>query len=121
MVQTEFAQILADPLELSRRWSREGRKVIGCLDSYIPEEFIHAAGMIPLRILGSTANVTLADSYLPVFAGKLASYPSFLETVTGNQVICQLLVAFNRKPCLQTGWIYILCIDVLRRNLFGSD
>ena len=72
MVQTEFARILADPLELSRQWSREGRKVIGCLDSYIPEEFIHAAGMIPLRILGSTANVTLADSYLPVFAGKLA-------------------------------------------------
>jgi len=72
LVQTEFARILADPLESSRQWSREGRKVIGCLDSYIPEEFIHAAGMIPLRILGSTANVTLADSYLPVFAGKLA-------------------------------------------------
>ncbi|MBI2988839.1 MAG: hypothetical protein HYY45_18915, partial [Deltaproteobacteria bacterium] len=46
LVQTEFAQILVDPLELSRRWSREGHKVIGCLDSYIPEEFIHAAGMI---------------------------------------------------------------------------
>jgi benzoyl-CoA reductase/2-hydroxyglutaryl-CoA dehydratase subunit BcrC/BadD/HgdB len=72
LVQSEFARILADPLELSRQWSREGRKVIGCLDSYIPEEFIHAAGMIPLRILGSTGNVTLADSYLPVFAGKLA-------------------------------------------------
>ncbi len=72
MVQTEFTQILADPLKLSRQWSREGRKVIGCLDSYIPEEFIHAAGMIPLRVLGSTGDVTLADSYLPVFAGKLA-------------------------------------------------
>ncbi len=72
MAPTEFARILADPLELSRRWSREGRKIIGCLDSYIPEEFIHAAGMIPLRILGSSGNVTLADSYLPVFAGKLA-------------------------------------------------
>ncbi len=72
MVQTEFARILDDPLKLSRQWSREGRKVIGCLDSYIPEEFIHAAGMIPLRILGSTGDVTQADSYLPVFAGKLA-------------------------------------------------
>jgi len=71
LVQSEFTRILADPLELSRQWSRQGRKVIGCLDSYIPEEFIHAAGMSPLRILGSTGNVTLADSYLPVFAGKL--------------------------------------------------
>jgi benzoyl-CoA reductase/2-hydroxyglutaryl-CoA dehydratase subunit BcrC/BadD/HgdB len=70
--QTEFAQILADPLELSRQWTREGRKVVGCLDSYIPEEFIHAAGMISLRLLGNTENIALADSYLPVFAGKLA-------------------------------------------------
>lgn len=72
MAPAEFARILADPLELSRQWSRAGRKVIGCLDSYVPEEFIHAAGMIPLRILGSTGDVTLANSSLPVFAGKLA-------------------------------------------------
>jgi len=72
LAQTELARILADPLELSRQWAREERKVIGCLDSYIPEEFIHAAGMIPLRVLGSAGNVTLADSYLPIFAGKLA-------------------------------------------------
>ncbi|NIM06753.1 MAG: hypothetical protein GTO55_09640, partial [Armatimonadetes bacterium] len=71
MVQTEFAQTLADPLALSRQWSGGGRKIIGCLDSYVPEEFIHAAGMIPVRLLGSTQNVVLADSYLPVFAGKL--------------------------------------------------
>ncbi len=83
MVQAEFARILADPLELSRQWSREGRKVVGCLDSYIPEEFIHAAGMTPLRFLGSTENVVLADSYLPVFAGKLAR--SILEqALQGN-------------------------------------
>ncbi len=84
MVQTEFARILADPLKLSHQWAREGRKVIGCLDSYIPEEFIHAAGMIPLRILGSTGDVTQADSYLPVFAGKLAR--SILEQGLGGDL-----------------------------------
>jgi len=72
LVHAEFARTLADPLESSRQWSREGRKVIGCLDSYIPEEFVHAAGMIPVRLLGSGKNVVLADAYLPVFAGKLA-------------------------------------------------
>jgi benzoyl-CoA reductase/2-hydroxyglutaryl-CoA dehydratase subunit BcrC/BadD/HgdB len=83
MVQNEIARILKDPLDLSREWSRQGHKVIGCLDSYIPEEFIHAAGMIPLRLLGSTENVVLADSYLPVFAGKLAR--SILEqALQGN-------------------------------------
>ena len=84
MVQTEFARVLADPLKLSRQWAREGRKVIGCLDSYIPEEFIHAVGMIPLRILGSTGDVTQADSYLPVFAGKLAR--SILEQGLGGDL-----------------------------------
>jgi benzoyl-CoA reductase subunit C len=84
LVQTEFARILADPLKLSRQWAREGRKVIGCLDSYIPEEFIHAVGMIPLRILGSTGDVTQADSYLPVFAGKLAR--SILEQGLGGDL-----------------------------------
>jgi len=72
LVQAEFARILANPLELSRRRSAEGHQLIGCLDSYVPEEFIRAAGMIPLRVMGSTENVVLADSHLPNFAGKLA-------------------------------------------------
>ena len=72
MAQPDFARILADPLKLSRQWSQEGRGVIGCLDSYIPEEFIHAAGMIPLRLLGSTENVVLADS--PTSPSLLASW-----------------------------------------------
>lgn len=95
MVQAKFARILADPLELSRQWSREGRKVIGCLDSYIPEEFIHAAGMIPLRILGSTGNVTLADSYLPVFAGKLAR--SILEQGLRGDLVHLAAVAVSNS------------------------
>jgi len=72
VVRTELSQVLCNPLEFSRQWSREGRRVIGCLDNYVPEEFIHAAEMIPLRLLGSTEGVTLADTFLPVFAGKLA-------------------------------------------------
>jgi benzoyl-CoA reductase/2-hydroxyglutaryl-CoA dehydratase subunit BcrC/BadD/HgdB len=84
LFQAEFAQTLADPLELSRQWSREGHKVIGCLDSYVPEEFIHAAGMIPVRLLGSTNNIVQADSYLPVFAGKLAR--SILEQGLNGEV-----------------------------------
>jgi len=95
LVQTEFARILADPLELSRQWSREGRKVIACLDSYIPEEFIHAAGMIPLRILGSMGNVTLADSCLPVFAGKLAR--SILEQALQGDLVHLAGVAISNS------------------------
>ena len=70
MVQAEFNQILSDPLETTRRLSHEGHKVIGCLDNYVPEEFIHAMGMVPVRLMGSSESITLADAHLPVFAGQ---------------------------------------------------
>jgi benzoyl-CoA reductase/2-hydroxyglutaryl-CoA dehydratase subunit BcrC/BadD/HgdB len=71
VVQAEFNRILSDPLESSRQLSREGRRVIGCMDSYVPEEFIHAMGMVPVRLLGSPESITLADAHLPIFAGQL--------------------------------------------------
>lgn len=67
-----FATVLADPLAPSRTWARQGERVIGCLDNYVPEELVHAAGLRPIRLLGSPDNVDLAASALPVFAGKLA-------------------------------------------------
>lgn len=70
MVQAEFNQILFDPLESTRQLAREGHRVIGCLDSYVPEEFIHAMGMTPVRLLGSAESITLADAHLPIFAGQ---------------------------------------------------
>ncbi len=35
---------------------REGRKVIGVLSEYVPEEIIHAAGMLPWRIRGTSSS-----------------------------------------------------------------
>jgi benzoyl-CoA reductase subunit C len=34
-------------------WQKQGKKVIGVLDSLVPEEVIYAAGMLPWRIQGS--------------------------------------------------------------------
>jgi benzoyl-CoA reductase subunit C len=70
VVQAEFDRIIFDPLEPSRRLAREGHRVIGYMDSYVPEEFIHAMGMIPVRLLGSSESITFADAHLPIFAGQ---------------------------------------------------
>jgi benzoyl-CoA reductase subunit C len=70
VVQAEFDRILSDPLESSRQLAREGHSVIGYMDSYVPEEFIHAMGMVPVRLLGSSESITLADAHLPIFAGQ---------------------------------------------------
>lgn len=45
-------------------WQKQGKKVIGVLDTLVPEEVIFAAGMLPWRIQGSWQdNVSLAMIY----------------------------------------------------------
>ena len=44
----EIASTLPNP-EIDK-WKSQGRRVIGTVCSDIPEEVIHAAGMLPLRV-----------------------------------------------------------------------
>ena len=45
-------------------WKRQGKKVMGLLSTYVPEEVIHAAGILPWRITGTwRADVSLAMVY----------------------------------------------------------
>jgi benzoyl-CoA reductase/2-hydroxyglutaryl-CoA dehydratase subunit BcrC/BadD/HgdB len=45
---------------------QEGRKTVGLLCSYVPEEIVHAAGMLPWRILGTQRAATpKASLYRP--------------------------------------------------------
>lgn len=53
--------------ELAREWKKEGKRIFGYFCGYAPEELIDAAGIIPVRILGSLDKVTLADSHLQSF------------------------------------------------------
>ncbi len=60
MVDTEqqLASLLqagAEPnnTKWAREWKKRGGKVIGLLCSYVPEEVIHAAGMLPYHITGT--------------------------------------------------------------------
>src|SRR5512143_1307193 len=42
----------------------QGRKVVGIMSSYVPEEVIHAAGMLPWRITGTwKENISNARVY----------------------------------------------------------
>jgi benzoyl-CoA reductase subunit C len=45
------------------KWKNQGKKVVGVLCSYVPEEIIHAAGMLPVRIMG-TQSPTTPHSYV---------------------------------------------------------
>ena len=54
-------------IEWGLSYKRQGKKVVGIACSYIPEEVIYAAGILPWRIAGTfQANTPLAAVYLPV-------------------------------------------------------
>ncbi|MBI5419127.1 MAG: 2-hydroxyacyl-CoA dehydratase [Deltaproteobacteria bacterium] len=47
------AEVSADPARAVSRWKAlTGRKAVGCLSGCVPEEAIHAAGMLPVSVWG---------------------------------------------------------------------
>ncbi|RJP68001.1 MAG: 2-hydroxyacyl-CoA dehydratase [Candidatus Abyssobacteria bacterium SURF_17] len=47
------------------KWKSQGKKVVGYVCTYLPEEILYAADILPYRITGKgAADTSLADSYL---------------------------------------------------------
>ncbi len=56
----------ANRTKWAKEWQKQGKKVIGVMSSYVPEEVIYAAGMLPWRITGTwQENVDRARVYRP--------------------------------------------------------
>jgi benzoyl-CoA reductase subunit C len=113
VIQAEFDRILSDPLQSIRQLSREGQKVIGYLDSYVPEEFIHAMGMVPVRLLGSAESITLADAHLPIFAGQ-QTRSIFNQGLKGNLSHLAGIALSNSSDAIRT--LY----DLWQRHIPGQ-
>ncbi len=68
----------------ARAWKeRTGGKVIGLFCCDVPEELIHAAGMLPVRLLGEHGETPEADVHFPV---NVCPYPKacFDQALQGN-------------------------------------
>jgi len=71
-VLKEISQITSKPYEYARSWKRRtGGKAFGYFCTYFPEEVLHAAGILPMRILGDKENVSLADAHVQAFICSL--------------------------------------------------
>jgi benzoyl-CoA reductase subunit C len=55
-------------------WKEQGKKVIGYLCTYIPEEIMYAAGILPVRITGDSRELELeeANAYLYIYTCSFA-------------------------------------------------
>ncbi len=56
------------PKKMMEEYIGEGKKVIGTMPVYTPEEIVHAAGMVPMGIWGGMIEVDDAKQYFPAFA-----------------------------------------------------
>jgi bcr-type benzoyl-CoA reductase subunit C len=65
-VLEELLAIARDPYQKLRAWKKGGeRKIIGSTLADVPEELIHAAGMLSFTILGTNKPILRANTHLP--------------------------------------------------------
>jgi benzoyl-CoA reductase subunit C len=69
-----------------------GRRAMGYLCSYVPEEMIHAAGLTPVRLRGTPAPLRHVDAHLQSFACALCR--STLDQVLGGELDFLIGTAF---------------------------
>jgi benzoyl-CoA reductase/2-hydroxyglutaryl-CoA dehydratase subunit BcrC/BadD/HgdB len=53
-----------------KEWKATGRKVIGWFNPYIPEEIIHAAGMLPFEVTGDNEPVQMQGAEAHIYANS---------------------------------------------------
>ncbi len=105
-----FCQEIFDDLTFAkaRAWkeAEAGRKVIGYLPVYVPREVVHAAGMLPLGILGGGADMEVihGDAY----------YQSYICRIPRSTVE----LAVTGKLDFVDGMLFPSICDVIR-NLSG--
>ena len=69
----EFREIAANPAAQLRQYKAQGKKAIGVLPYYAPEELVYAAGMVPFGIWGSNdKTITKAKEYCATFYCTIA-------------------------------------------------
>ena len=69
----EFQQVAANPSAQLKQDKAEGKKVIGVLPYYAPEELVYAAGMVPMGIWGSNnKTISRAKEYCATFYCTIA-------------------------------------------------
>lgn len=69
----EFAAIAANPGAQLAKFKAEGKKVVGVLPYYAPEELVYAAGMVPMGIWGSNdKEISRSKEYCATFYCTIA-------------------------------------------------
>ncbi|MFC1993922.1 2-hydroxyacyl-CoA dehydratase [Chloroflexota bacterium] len=62
----QFADIVGDRHQYAKDWKvKTGKKIIGYFCTYVPEELIYAADILPVRVMGGHDPDDLTGAYIP--------------------------------------------------------
>lgn len=67
-----FEEAAANPRAQLNEYMAQGRKVVGCMPVYCPEELVEAAGMVPFGVWGANMEIAEAKKYFPAFYCSIA-------------------------------------------------
>jgi len=68
-----------------KAWKERGKKVLAWTCTYVPEELIWAAGMLPVRMTGDSHELELEDANAYLYINTCSFQRSCLQLALGNQ------------------------------------
>lgn len=95
-----FTSVCDDFYATARAAAASGRKVAGFVCSYAPQELLHAAGYLPVRVLGRPGGTPRADQLLQAYACSLAR-SSFDAALSGEFDFMDLVVFSHTCDTMQ--------------------
>ncbi|HBN26295.1 MAG TPA: hypothetical protein DD405_02370 [Desulfobacteraceae bacterium] len=101
-VLAKIDEITSDPYRyVAHLKERTGKKIIGCFPMYVPEELVHAAGMIPVVIWRGNELVTWGHSHVPPYNCGITR--TFIDDAVKGKLQFMDGMVFHVRQCLQAG------------------
>jgi len=105
-ILTKFTEVTTAPRESLSKWKEQNKKkVIGCFPMDIPEEIIHAAGMLPVVMWESDEPITVGHAHIsPYNCGIVRSVID--DSARGNLGVLDGIVSY--ETCLQARHLHFI-------------
>jgi benzoyl-CoA reductase subunit C len=101
-VLSKITDIISDPYAfVGNVREQTGKKVVGCFPMHVPEELVHAAGMIPVVIWRGSEAVTWGHAHVPPYDCGITR--SFVDDAVRGKLSFMDGMVFHVRQCLQAG------------------
>lgn len=104
----KFHEIAANPTAQKDRYLAEGKKVVLTAPVYVPEEIIHAMGLVPMGAWGADIQINEAKRYFPAFICSIMQSILELGIAGSYEGVSAIVIPSlcDSLKCLGENWKY---------------